>query len=96
MKLVIQSPAITPQESLLEFVNKKIGKLEQYSDRIKEARVTLRLDKSDSRENKICEVKLAIPGNDLFASRQSASFEAAILEVGEALRKQLISWKERQ
>jgi len=95
MKIIIQSPELKPRQSLIDFVTKKIEKLEQYSDRIHEARVLLKLETSDSGANKVCEVRLAIPGNDLFAKRQATSFEEASKEVMIALRKQLKQWSDK-
>ena len=56
-----------------------------------EAQVVLKIDKSDTQSNKLCEILLAIPGNDLFASKQCPSFEEAILKTIEALKQQLLS-----
>jgi putative sigma-54 modulation protein len=53
------------------------------------------LDKSDSRDNKISEIKLLIPGNDLFATKQSTSFEEATTKTIDALKHQVLSWKEK-
>ncbi len=64
-----------------------------FSDRIIESRVLLKLDKSDTKENKISEIKLIIPGNDLFASKQAKSFEEATTKAVEALRRQIEEWK---
>ncbi|HEY3405496.1 MAG TPA: ribosome-associated translation inhibitor RaiA [Ohtaekwangia sp.] len=93
MKILIQAPDIKPQPELVDFVNEKVSKLERFSDEILESRVLLKMDKSDSRENKICEIKLVVRGHDLFASRQSKSFEEATAEAVEALRKQIESRK---
>jgi ribosomal subunit interface protein len=95
MNILIQSPDVNPRETLKDLIDEKVGKLEQFSDRIMEARVLLKLDSSDTRENKVCEVKLIIPGNDLFAKRNAESFEEALSGVVEALRKQLISWRDK-
>jgi len=95
MKINIQSPSFHANDKLIDFANDKVSKLLQYSDRILEANVILKINKSDNRSNKSCDVRLAIPGNDLFASRQCPSFEEAILESVDALKQQLISWKEK-
>jgi putative sigma-54 modulation protein len=93
MKINIQSPDFKADQKLIDFVIEKIEKLGKFSDQIHEANVTLKLDKSDSRENKICEIKLAIPGNDLFASKQCKTFEEAASKSSDALRSQIDSWK---
>ena len=40
-------------------------------------------------ENKIAEIKLSIPGNNLFAKKQCKTFEEATDSVVEALRRQI-------
>jgi ribosomal subunit interface protein len=96
MKIHIQTLDFTPRQSLLDLVNEKVGKLEKFSDRIIESRVTLRVEKSDTRENKICEVRVVIPGNDLFVKKQTESFEEGIQKVTETLERQLKEWKEKK
>lgn len=92
---MIQAPDITPTDELLEYVKKKTEKLEALSDRIIESRVNLKLDKSETRDNKICEIKVAIPGNDLFSSNRATSFEEACSKSIDALKRQLVDWKEK-
>ncbi len=93
MKINIQTPGFKADQKLLDFVTDKLQKLDQLNDNILEGNVTLKLDKSDTQENKICEIKLAIRGNDLFAARQSHSFEEATNKVFAALKRQIIDIK---
>lgn len=93
MKILIQTLDFTPKQDLLDLVNEKIGKLEKFSDRIVECRVTLRVEKSDTRENKSCEVKVVIPGNDLFYKKQFTSFEEGVQKASETLQRQVKQWK---
>ena len=81
---------------LTDFIQKKADKLETFYDRIIDGEVFMKLEKDDSRENKIIEIKLNIPGNQLFASEKSRSFEAAADSAVEALRRQLKKHKEKQ
>lgn len=89
MKMIIQTPDFKASEKLTEFIQEKAGALESFSDRIIETWVWLRLDNSNNNENKMCEIKLVIPGNDLFASKQSHSFEDAIVRTVDAVKRQL-------
>jgi putative sigma-54 modulation protein len=41
------------------------------------------------KENKVTEIKLLVPGKDLFAKRQCKSFEEATDDAVEALRRQI-------
>lgn len=90
---MIQTPDFKADQQLLDFVNGKLEKLARFSDRILEASVTLKLDKSETKENKVCEIKLGIPGNDLFAARQCKTFEEAVAKTIDALRSQVEAWK---
>ena len=95
MKLNIQSIHFDADQKLLDVIQVKTDKLDQFFDRIVSGEVFLRVVKSDNRENKLVEIKLIVPGNDLFASKRAASFEEAVDEAVEALRRQVKKLKER-
>jgi putative sigma-54 modulation protein len=94
MKMIIETPDFKADKRLTDFVRENIGKLAWTNDRVLECRINLKIVKSDVKENKICDIKLVIPGNDLFASRQSDTFEGAILQAIEALKHQIERWKD--
>lgn len=93
MKINIQTLDFSPKQELLDLVDEKVGKLERFSDRIIECKVLLRVEKSDKRDNKICEVRAVIPGNDLFVKKQFESFEEGIQKAADALERQIKDWK---
>lgn len=93
MKINIQSLHFTPTQRLSDFVTEKVNKLSHFSDRIESGNVCLKLDKSDKTENKVCEILLVVPGNDLFAKRQCETFEEATNQTIEALQKQIRKMK---
>lgn len=95
MKVIIQTPEFKAKQELLDLVEEKVSKLERFNERIIDARVTLKLDKSDTRENKICEIKIAIPGNDLYVSKQAETFEEAIAFATDAIKRQVVEAKEK-
>jgi len=95
MKMIVQSPDFTASKTLLDFVEDNVGKLKSFSDRISECRVCLKLDKSDEKENKVCEIKIFVPGDNFFASKSSHSFEDATIKTVDAVRHQLTRWKDR-
>lgn len=96
MKLNIQSIHFDADQKLLDLIQAKADKLETYYDKIVSGEVFLRLEKSDNRENKLVEIKLEVPGNDLFASKKSVSFEEAVDDALEALRRQVKKLKEKK
>ncbi len=95
MKLQIHSIRFDADVKLLDFIQKKAGKLDTFFERIIDGEVMLRLDNDTQNENKIVEIKLNIPGHQLFAKEKSKSFEAAADSAIEALRKQLTKYKEK-
>jgi putative sigma-54 modulation protein len=80
-------------QKLLSFIQERLNKLEQFNDQIVSAEVYLRLDKDREKENKIAEIKLHVPGKEMFAKKQCKSFEEATNVAVEALRRQIMKDK---
>jgi len=95
MDIKIHSIRFDADTKLLDFINLKVGKLIQYFDEIIGAEIFLRLDKSQDFENKLVEIRLTLPGNELFAKKQSKSFEESTDLSVEALRKQIVRYKSK-
>jgi len=96
MTIQVHSIHFDADYKLIEFIQKKTDKLDQYYDSIVSGEVFLRLDKSENRENKIVEIKLEVPGNNMFAKKRSTSFEESTDLCVEALRRQLMKLKTKQ
>lgn len=95
MDVKVQSVNFTADVKLIDFVNEKVTKLTTFSDSIISSEVFLRLDKSTDKENKIAEVRILVPGKELFAKKQSKSFEEATDLAIAALKKQVEKKKEK-
>lgn len=89
MKVLFQTQSFKPSKKLVRFTTEKVQMLERVHERIVEARVHLKKIKSATPENKVCEIRLAIPGNDLFASKKSIFFEEAVTKTVDAIRRQI-------
>lgn len=89
MQINVHSIRFKADAKLEDFVRNRLGKLEQFHDKILAAEVYLRLEKNGKEGNKITEIKLNIPGKDLFAKRQATRFEESTDQVIEALRRQI-------
>ena len=96
MNVKIQSIKFDADQKLIDFINQKLGKLEKFYDAIIGAEVFLKLENTQEMENKVVEVKLLIPGNDLFVERQAKKFEEGIDECIEVLKRQVTKHKEKQ
>lgn len=95
MTIKIQSVHFDADKKLLEFIQERVDKLNLFYDGIINSEVILKIDKSDAAENKIAEIRLHIPGNDLFAKKQCKSFEEAIDTSIDALKSQVKKHKEK-
>lgn len=89
MEITIESPHFTISTPLNDYVINKVSKLEHLDERLIRSDVYLKLDKSSTDDNKICEIKITAPRKTIFASRRSLTFEDAITQTVHALEKQL-------
>lgn len=94
MKLQVQSIHFDADVKLIDFIQRKVDKLETFYDRLVDGEVFLRLN-NEGIENKTVEIKLNVPGTQLFATEKAKSFEAAADLATEALRNQLKKFKTR-
>lgn len=92
MNVVIHPVHFDASNQLLEFINKKLSKLETFYDKIVEAEVFLKLETQQSVKDKVVEIKLHIPGKTLFVAKTTKTFEEsadlAVQTVAEQLKKQ--------
>ena len=96
MNIKINSLRFSPTEELESFVEGKIKKLGHFYDEIIGAEVFLKLEKTQNPENKVAEIKLEIPGNELFAKKQSKSFEESTDNAIDAIKKQITRYKTKK
>jgi len=96
MKVTIQSPQHAVNARLNHFIQKKLDKLELFYDRIIRAEVFLKLVKSSEKSNKIAEILLHIPGEQLVIKKEASSFEAAIDLGVQSLERGLKKTKAKQ
>ena len=96
MNIKIQTVRFDADKNLLDLVEKKVGKLEKFYDRLIGAEVFLRLDNESSKiKDKVVEIRLIIPGNDLFSKESSKSFEESVDMAVDSVLKQLKKHKEK-
>ncbi len=95
MTINITSVHFKADQKLEAFISSKLEKLGKHFQDIIGAEVVLKLDNTDTPENKITEIRILIKGNDLFASKQSKSFEEAADDAIDALKKQIEKYKGR-
>ena len=96
MNIQIHSIHFSPDSKLKETIEEKVSKLEHFHQKIERADVYLKLDNNDAPvKEKVLEIRLHIPGADLFTSQTSNMFEAALDLAIDQMKKQLIKKKEK-
>jgi putative sigma-54 modulation protein len=95
MKVTINSVKFKADKKLEDFITEKVQKLTINYNDIIGSEVILKIENGEDLENKIAEIRLMIPGNDLFAKKNCRTFEGATDQAIEALKKQLIKHKEK-
>lgn len=93
MDIIIQSLGFNAGESLENFIREKVNTLK--SDNIVRANVTLYKGPSGNPESDYCEIRLEVPGNDLFVKKNSQYFESSINECVEVLSLQINKNKDK-
>ncbi|HWW40186.1 MULTISPECIES: ribosome hibernation-promoting factor, HPF/YfiA family [Pedobacter] len=95
MKIRVQSIHFNADKKLLDFIQRKVDKLDQFFDQIISGEVYLKLENVDDEANKISEIKLIVPGGTLFAKEQCKTFEEATDLSIESLKKQITKHKDK-
>jgi len=94
MKAIFQATNFDADQKLIEFIQKKLNKLDHYFDRVIEAEVYMKLNNTGG-NNKTVEIKLAVPGNDIVVSKDAETFEKAMDLTYDVLKRQLTKKKEK-
>jgi len=95
MKVNMQSVNFTVDRKLVDFIQRKMDKLENYYDKVIDADVYLKVENTSSKENKIAEVRVNIPGDDIMMKKQCRTFEEAIDGAAKSLQRVLLKRKEK-
>jgi putative sigma-54 modulation protein len=95
MEIKIQAIRFEPTEKLQDFIHKKVGKLDKFSDEIRKVEVSLKVVKPETAMNKEVSIRVNA-GTELFAEKVCDTFEEAIENCMDALVKQLQKMKEKR
>lgn len=96
MKVRVESVHFTADAELIEFIEKKLSKLEQFYDQILDVSVFLKLENSGQVRDKIFEARVHVPGDTLFVKEVDKTFESATDSAADTLKRQIIKHKEMQ
>jgi putative sigma-54 modulation protein len=95
MKVNAQSVNFNAEGSLINFVQNRLNKLEQYYNKVISSDAYLKVEKTSAKENKIVEIKVYVPNNEFVVKKQCKTFEEAIDAACSSLKRQLVKQKEK-
>jgi putative sigma-54 modulation protein len=96
MNISIQTVHFDADKKLLDFVQKKLDKLETFHDRITKIEVYLKLESmAHAIKEKVVEIKIHIPKQDCFVKASANTFQTAFDEAFNSITNQLKKKKER-
>jgi len=95
MNIKINSVHFKADGKLETFIKEKLQKIPTLYEGVIGSEVMLKLENTETRDNKVVEIRLLVRGYDLFAKKQAKTFEEATDQATEALKKQLIRHKEK-
>ena len=90
MNVQIQSVKFDAGQQLLDFIQKKMERLDRFvDDRAGDVEVTLRLDPDSEKGNKVVIVSLHVPGGDIRVEERAFTFEEAVDNSMDIIKRQL-------
>ena len=89
METRIQSVHFDASQQLMEFVEKKVAKLEKFCEGATSLEVAMKLIKPETANNKEVALRLATGNGEVFASKISDTFEDALLGAIDAVKVQI-------
>jgi putative sigma-54 modulation protein len=97
MDVKIQTVHFNADEKLVEYINKKLDKLNTFHDRITKVDVFLKLDNIvHTIKDKIVELRVHVPRHDFFVKASSKSFEESFENALTSMVNQLKRKKDKQ
>ena len=95
MKVHTQSVNFNADQKLLDFIQKRMDKLDQYYDRVIKSDVFLKVENTSEKENKIFEARVSIPGDSLIVKKVCKTFEEGADTAISSLERQLKKRKQK-
>lgn len=95
MELTIRSTDFRLYESLSELVKEKFNRLPKFYNRIRYCTVTISKEKSEDQKDCVVEAKITMPRKIVYAKQKADTFETAIEMILDALKDQIIHFKEQ-
>lgn len=95
MKVNIHAVGFSVDRKLIDFIQQRLDKLDKFYDKVVSSDVSLKVEKTSEKENKIVELKVHVPGDDFIVKKNCKTFEEAVELSAESLERLLLKRKEK-
>ncbi|MFD2552481.1 ribosome hibernation-promoting factor, HPF/YfiA family [Bizionia sediminis] len=95
MKVNTQSVNFTADQKLLDFIQKRMDKLDLYYDKVIQSDVYLKVENTSDKANKIFEARVNVPGDSFVVKKQCKTFEEGVDTAVASLERKLKKRKEK-
>ena len=95
MKVNTQSVNFTADRKLIDFIQKRMDKLEVFYDKVIKSDVYLKVENTSDKENKIVEAIISVPGDSFVVKKQCRTFEEGADMAAASLERQLKKRKQK-
>ena len=95
MKVNTQSVNFNADGELIDFIEKRMNKLDLFYDRITSADVFLKVINTSAKDNKTAEVKLHVPKEVYIVKKRCKTFEEAVDSACGSLERKLVKKKKK-
>ncbi len=95
MNVNFQTIHFDAKAELKSFVDKKVEKLEQYSDQITNVDIAMKVIKPEVSNNKEVMLKVLMPNNELVVTKTADSFEEAFDNAMDSMIRSIQKTKEK-
>jgi len=95
MKVNTQSVNFNADKKLIDFIQKRMDKLDMFYDKVIQSDVYLKVENTSEKENKIFEARIRVPGDSFIVKKQCRSFEEGVDMAASSLERQLKKRKQK-
>ncbi len=95
MKVNTQSVNFNADKKLIDFIQKRMDKLDMFYDKVIQSDVFLKVENTSDKENKIFEARVKVPGDSFIVKKQCKTFEEGTDMAVSSLERQLKKRKEK-
>lgn len=95
MKVNTQSVNFNADKKLIDFIQKRMDKLDMFYDKVIQSDVYLKVENTSDKENKVFEARVKVPGDSFIVKKQCKTFEEGTDMAVSSLERQLKRRKEK-